>query len=100
MLGESLRGVFSQQLLRKADGKGRFAVLEILVSNSAVANLIRESKTLYVPSVIQTTRVDGMQLMDQLILELLKAKHINDEEAYRCAVDKKAFEPYLSKNSR
>ena len=100
MLGESLRGVVCQQLLRKADGKGRVAALEILVSNAAVANLIREGKTFQVPSVMQTARADGMQLMDQHILELLKAKHISGEEAYRCALDKKAFEPYLSKNSR
>ena len=49
---------------------------------------------------MQTARADGMQLMDQHILELLKAKHISGEEAYRCALDKKAFEPYLSKNRR
>ena len=100
MLGESLRGVVCQQLLRKADGKGRLAALEILVSNAAVANLIREGKTFQVPSVMQTSRAEGMQLMDQHIQELLKAKHISGEEAYRCALDKKAFEPYLSKNSR
>jgi len=35
--------------------------------------------------------------MDQHIQELLKAKHISGEEACRCALDKKAFEPYLSK---
>jgi twitching motility protein PilT len=39
-----------------------------------------------------------MQLMDQHILELLKAKHISGEEAYRCAIDKKTFEPYLPKS--
>lgn len=74
--------------------------MEILVSNAAVANLIREGKTFQVTSVMQTARADGMQLMDQHILELLKAKHISGEEAYRCALDKKAFEVSLSKNSR
>jgi twitching motility protein PilT len=95
MLGESLRGVVCQQLLRKADGKGRVAALEILICNAAVANLIREGKTFQVPSVMQTARGDGMQLMDQHIMELLKAKHVSGEEAHRCASDKKAFEPYL-----
>ena len=46
---------------------------------------------------MQTARSDSMQLMDQHIQELLKAKHISGEEACRCALDKKAFEPYLSK---
>ena len=98
MLGESLRGVVCQQLLRRADGKGRLAALEILISNAAVANLIREGKTFQVPSVMQTAKGDGMQLMDQHILELLKAKHISGEEAYRCSIDKKTFEPYLPKS--
>jgi twitching motility protein PilT len=95
MLGESLKGVICQQLCRTADGKGRAAALEILICNAAVANLIREGKTFQVPSVMQTARGDGMQLMDQHIMELLKAKHVSGEEAHRCASDKKAFEPYL-----
>ena len=41
-----------------------------------------------------------MQLMDQSILELLKAKQITGEEAYRCALDKKAFEQYLPLQKR
>jgi twitching motility protein PilT len=97
MLGESLKGVVCQQLLRKADGKGRVAALEILICNAAVANLIREGKTFQVPSIMQTAKGDGMQLMDQHILELLKSKHIAGEEAYRCAFDKKAFQAYLPK---
>ena len=97
MLGESLKGVICQQLLRTADGKGRAAALEILICNSAVANLIREAKTFQVPSIMQTAKGDGMQLMDQHILDMLNAKLINGDEAYRCCVDKKAFEQYLPK---
>jgi len=100
MLGESLKGVICQQLLRRADGQGRAAALEILICNAAVANLIREGKTFQVPSVIQTSKGEGMQLMDQHILELLKAKIINGEEAYRCSLDKKAFEQYLPVQKR
>ena len=97
MLGESLKGVICQQLLRTADGKGRVAALEILICTSAVANLIREAKTFQVPSIMQTAKGDGMQLMDQHILEMLNSKLINCDEAYRCCVDKKAFEQYLPK---
>jgi twitching motility protein PilT len=100
MLGESLKGVICQQLLRKADGKGRVAALEILICNAAVANLIREGKTFQVPSIMQTAKGDGMQMMDQHILELLKAKYINGEEAYRSALDKKSFEQYLPAQQR
>ncbi|NCP04479.1 MAG: type IV pilus twitching motility protein PilT, partial [Deltaproteobacteria bacterium] len=82
MLAESLRGVVAQQLLRTVDGK-RCAALEILRVNSASSNLIREGKTFQLPSVIQTGRKEGMQLMDQALQELLQAKRINVEEARR-----------------
>ncbi|MBT1072153.1 type IV pilus twitching motility protein PilT [Pelotalea chapellei] len=95
MLSESLKGVVCQQLLKTADGKGRVAALEIMLGTPAIANLIREAKTFQIPSIIQTAKKDGMQLMDQHLLDLLKTKRINPEEAYRCAIDKKQFEQYL-----
>ncbi|ACM18808.1 twitching motility pilus retraction ATPase [Geotalea daltonii FRC-32] len=95
MLSESLKGVISQQLLRNADGKGRSAALEIMMGTPAIGNLIREGKTFQIPSIMQTAKKDGMQLMDQHILDLLKTKKVSPEEAYRCSADKKQFEQYL-----
>ena len=95
MLSESLKGVVCQQLLKTADGKGRTAALEIMIGTPAIANLIREGKTFQIPSIIQTAKKDGMQLMDQHLLDLLKTKRVNPEEAYRCSIDKKQFEQYL-----
>ncbi len=95
MLSESLKGVICQQLLKTAEGKGRVAALELMVGTPAIANLIREGKTFQIPSIIQTARKEGMQLMDQHILDLLKTKKILPEEAYRCAIEKKQFEQYL-----
>ncbi len=97
MLGESLRGVICQQLMKTVDGKGRVAALEILVGNSAISNLIREGKTFQIPSIMQTAKGEGMQLMDQHIHEHLKEKKISPEEAYRCCNDKKAFAQFLPK---
>ena len=96
MLSESLKGVICQQLLKTADGKGRVPALEIMLGTPAIANLIREGKTFQIPSIMQTAKKDGMQLMDQHLLDLLKTKKVNPEEAYRCAVDKKQFEQYLT----
>jgi twitching motility protein PilT len=96
MLSESLKGVICQQLLKTADGKGRVAALEIMIGSPAIANLIREGKTFQIPSIMQTAKKDGMQLLDQHLLDLLKTKTVNPEEAYRCAVDKKQFEQYLT----
>jgi twitching motility protein PilT len=95
MLSESLKGVVCQQLLKTVDGKGRVPALEIMLGTPAVANLIREGKSFQIPSIIQTAKKDGMQLMDQHLLDLLKTKKINPEEAHRCAIDKKQFEQYL-----
>jgi twitching motility protein PilT len=95
MLSESLKGVVCQQLLKTAEGKGRVAAFEIMVGTPAIANLIREGKTFQIPSIIQTAKKDGMQLMDQHIMDLLKTKKILPGEACRCAQDKKQFEQYL-----
>ncbi len=91
MLGESLQGVICQQLLRTLDGK-RCAAMEILAVNPAVANLIREGKTFQIPSVIQTGRSQGMQMMDQAIQDLLGKGRISRQEAYKFATNKSLFQ--------
>jgi len=97
MLAETLKGVIAQQLLVRADGHGRVVAVEILVGTTALANLIRESKTHQIPSLIQTGRREGMQTMDQAILELLRSKQITPQEAYRKAVDKETYRRYLER---
>src|SRR5947208_4196751 len=54
MVTESLRGIISQQLVPRADGKGRVLALETLTNTPAVANVIREAKTYMLPGIIQT----------------------------------------------
>jgi len=85
MLSESLRGVISQQLLRRADGKGRVACYEVLVATPAVRALIREAKTFQIPSVISTCRKDGMQTFDQALFEMIQKKLVTLEEAVKVA---------------
>jgi twitching motility protein PilT len=97
MLAETLKGVIAQQLLVRADGQGRVVAVEILVGTTALANLIREGKTHQIPSLIQTGRREGMQTMDQAILELLRSKHITPQEAYRKAVDKDIYRQFLER---
>jgi twitching motility protein PilT len=95
MLSESLKGVIAQQLLKRADKPGRIAAIEILFANVAIANLIREGKTFQMPSVMQMSKADGMQLLDQAIMDLLMQKIVSPEEAYIKANDKKTFEKFL-----
>lgn len=95
MLAESLRGVISQLLLRTKDGKGRVAAQEIMVGTSAVSNLIRENKLHQIPSIIQTGKKDGMQLMDQHIMEHFMSGRVDAREAYMKANNKALFRPHL-----
>jgi twitching motility protein PilT len=95
MLSESLRGVVAQQLLRRKGGDGRVAAHEILVGTPAIGNLIREGKTVQIPSVIQTGKKDGMIQMDQSIMNSLMAGVIDGEEAYAKAFDKALFKQHL-----
>ena len=94
-LAESLKGVVAQVLLRAKDGQSRFAAWEIMVGTSAVGNLIREGKIHQIPSIIQTGKKDGMQLLDQHILEFLMAGRVSPEEAYMKCNNKQAFREHL-----
>ncbi|MFN7989751.1 MAG: PilT/PilU family type 4a pilus ATPase [Thermoanaerobaculia bacterium] len=87
MLAESLKGVVAQTLLRKIGG-GRVAALEILLTNNAVANLIRDGKTFQLPSILQTSKAQGMRLLNDSLLELVKNGVVEPREAYLKAVDK------------
>ena len=94
-LADGLRAVIAQVLFKRVDKKGRCAAMEILIANSAVRNLIRESKTFQIPSMIQTGKKYGMQLLDDAIMDLLNKGWISVEEAYIKANDKAKFRPLL-----
>jgi twitching motility protein PilT len=87
MLADSLKGVVAQTLCKKIGG-GRVAALEILLTNNAVANLIRDGKTFQLPSVLQTSRNQGMILLNDSLVDLVKRKLIEPREAYVKCVDK------------
>lgn len=94
-LSTSLKVVVAQNLFKRIDKKGRCAALEIMVCTTAIANLIRESKTAQMPSVIQMGKKAGMQSLDEAILELFNKKWISVEEAYDKCNDKAKFAPFL-----
>ncbi|MEQ9569178.1 MAG: type IV pilus twitching motility protein PilT, partial [Longimicrobiales bacterium] len=82
MLSESLRGVISQTLCKRVGG-GRVAAREVLLSTSAVSNLIREGKTFQLPSIMQTSRKHGMITLNDALLELLDKGLVAPDEAWR-----------------
>lgn len=94
-LATVLEGIVSQQLLPKVDGSGRIAALEIMVSNTAIRNLIREGKTHQIQNLIQTGAKQGMKAMDNALSDLYRQNIISKEEALMHAVDKDMFERYV-----
>src|SRR5213595_2963659 len=95
MVSESLRGIISQQLIPRADGKGRVLALEILTNTPAVANVIREAKTFMLPGIIQTGKKQGMQLMDDALIELQSRGLITADEALARADQKREMKQRL-----
>ncbi len=96
MLSESLAGVIAQVLCKKIGG-GRVAAYEILLGSSAVSNLIRESKTFQLFSVMQTSKNAGMTTLNDSLLDLVRRKVIEPKEAYYKAVNKTEIRGALQK---
>ena len=94
MLSTSLRGVVSQQLVQRADKRGRVAALEILINTPAVSNLIRQGKLDQLENTMQSGGQFGMRTMDAAIQELLDKGVISGRAAFEKAINKSRFEGY------
>ena len=79
MISESLRGIISQQLIPRKDNNGMVAAFEVLVVNSAVANMIRKDEAHQLGTAMITGKAAGMRLLDDS-LKLLAAQEIIGEE--------------------
>ncbi|MCT8976912.1 type IV pilus twitching motility protein PilT [Clostridium sp. CX1] len=95
-LAAVLKGIVSQQLLPKVNGKGREAALEIMVATSAIQNMIREGKTHQVESSMQTGAKYGMKTMDMSLSELYKKGLISYETALSYAIDRDMLTKIIS----
>jgi twitching motility protein PilT len=80
-LAGTLAGIVSQQLVPRADGKGRAVAAEVLVATPAVRNLVREGKTHQIYTSMQAGGKFGMQVMDQHLAELVKRGTVTYEVA-------------------
>ncbi len=96
MLSESLKGVISQTLCKRVGG-GRVAAMEVLLCPSSVSNLIREGKTFQIPSIMQTSRGQGMVTLTDALLDLVKRKLVAPDEAYRRAVSRAELKSALER---
>lgn len=98
-LAMSLKAVITQVLVKTPDGRGRRAILEILVNTRAIAKLITIDQTHQIGSQVQMGKDLGMQLMDQALLEAINRKEIDPDDAYRFANDKKKFQRFVTDTS-
>jgi twitching motility protein PilT len=94
MLSTSLRGVVSQQLITRADKRGRVAALEVLINIPAVSNLIRQGKLDQLENTMQSGAQHGMRTMDTALQELLDKGLITGHSAYEKSINKQRFEQF------
>lgn len=90
-LSSSLLGIFSQRLVPRIDG-GRIPAFELLVNNSAVANLIREDRIHEISTVIETGLEYGMLDMNRSLVDLVKRGIISVDTAFAYSIDPKSLE--------
>ncbi len=97
MLSESLRAVITQRLIPGTDNKRMELAVEVIIGTLPLANLIRDGKTFQIPSMMQTAKNAGMQIMDESILALLQAGKIDALTAQAHANDPKRFQAFVDK---
>jgi twitching motility protein PilT len=80
-LSQEILAILSQTLLQRAEGKGMIAAFEIVLANSAIRNLIRESRTFEIPSYIHLEKKAGMQSLDNALADLVNSGKVTREVA-------------------
>jgi twitching motility protein PilT len=90
-LSNILIGVVSQRLIPRVGG-GRLPALEIMISNVAVQNIIREGKTHQLQNVIHTSTGSGMISMDRYLAELVRSEQVKLEDAQKYVADLTMFD--------
>ena len=87
-----IRGVITQTLIPTADSDGRCCATEIMLGTPAIANLIRDKKTIQIPSLIQAGRNLGMHLLNDDLASLVGRGRITREDAMWVSNDPSALE--------
>ncbi len=99
-LSLTLIGVLVQQLVPKVDGEGRLLSTEILQANAAVRNLIRKNELQQIYSLIQTSSNEGMQTMNESLLQLFKKGKISLEQAMLFTTRQHELEQLIARQTK
>jgi twitching motility protein PilU len=84
-LSLNLKGIVAQQLIKRADGKGRYPAVEILINTPLVKDYIRKGEIDKVKELMKNSREQGMQTFDQALYDLYIAGKIGYEDALNSA---------------
>ncbi|MCK6510902.1 type IV pilus twitching motility protein PilT [Myxococcota bacterium] len=95
VLASVVKGVLSQQLLRRKQG-GRVAAIEILFGSPALTSQIREGKTHQILGMIKAGKAQGMIAMDDSLKALVEKDLVTPEAALEKAIDKDEMRKWLS----
>lgn len=92
-LAMSLAGIIYQQLLPRADGKGRVAACEVLVATVAIRNLVRQGRPEQILSYLQTGRDLGMQTFEMAVEDLCRRELVHPDRvaAYLSTLQEELF---------
>lgn len=90
-LSNALAGVLSQRLIPRISG-GLIPVFELMITNNAVQNLIREKRTHEINTVIETSSQEGMIDMNRCLAELVQRGEITLEDAYSHSLNPKMLQ--------
>ena len=84
-LSLNLRGIVAQQLIKRADGEGRYPAIEILLNTPLVSDMIRKGEVHTLKELMKQSREHGMQTFDQALYDLYVAGKISYEDALNSA---------------
>ena len=88
----TMQAIVSQTLLSRRDITGRIAAFEVMVATPAIRTLIREGKTHQIYSNIQAGREHGMISLDQYLIDLLRSRYIDYDDALSRSSNPRDFE--------
>jgi twitching motility protein PilT len=91
ILAGVLKGVVSQRLLPRLEGGGRVAAVEVMVTNSRIADLIREQRVEEVTDAISEGEFFDMQTFTDALIQLVLSREIDEEVAANAATNRHDF---------
>jgi twitching motility protein PilU len=84
-LSLNLRAIIAQQLIKRADGAGRYPAIEVLINTPLATDLIRKGEVHKLKELMKQSREHGMQTFDQALFDLYRDGRISYEDALRSA---------------